>query len=147
MITKGLAMKGMSFKTVMGVLAGFAAGLVVSNLPPAFAAPDAAPEDLSNKAFNVAIFEVKQKLTPGEFLGEEFSGSYTQAITMSDGSQRNITLTPMMHKGRPVVRLQDNRHTSYMGLNGTTLNGTLLVQLRDMDALRAQLKAEGWPVQ
>jgi len=34
-----------------------------------------------------------------------------------------------------------------MSLNGTTLNGTLLVQLRDKEAKKASLKAEGWPVQ
>jgi hypothetical protein len=66
---------------------------------------------------------------------------------MSDGSQRKIELTPMMHKGKRVVRLQDSGHTTYMGLNGTTLNGTLLVQLRDKEATKAYLKAERWPVQ
>lgn len=81
------------------------------------------------------------------FMETEFSGSYTQTITMSDGKQRQIELTPMLHKGMQVVRLQDSGHTSYMGLNGTTLNGTLLVQLRDMDAVKASLKAEGWPGQ
>jgi hypothetical protein len=137
-------MKVMRFKILLGVLAGFAAGLGVSNLPAAIAS-NAAPEDLSNKPFDVAIFEVKQKLTPGKFVAKEFSGSYTQTITMSDGKQRQIELTPMMYKGKRVVRLQDSGHTSYMGLNGTTLNGTLLVQLRDKDAAKAYLKAEGWP--
>ena len=140
-------MKLMRFKTLLGVLAGFAAGFVASNLPPAIAASNTAPEELSSKAFDVAIFEVKQKLTPGKFLGTEFSGSYTQTITMSDGKQRQIELTPMLHKGMQVVRLQDSGHTTYMGLNGTTLNGTLLVQLRDKEAIKASLKAEGWPGQ
>lgn len=140
-------MKLMRFKTLLGVLAGFAAGFVASNLPPAIAASNTAPEELSSKAFDVAIFEVKQKLTPGKFLGTEFSGSYTQTITMSDGKQRQIELTPMLHKGMQVVRLQDSGPTTYMGLNGTTLNGTLLVQLRDKEAIKASLKAEGWPGQ
>jgi hypothetical protein len=140
-------MKVMQFKTLLGVLAGFAAGLVASNLPPALAAANSGPEGLSNKSFDVAIFEIKEKLTPGKFLGTEFSGTYKQTITMSDGKQRQIELTPMMHKGMQVVRLQDSGHTTYMGLNGTTLNGTLLVQLRDKDAMNASLKAEGWPVQ
>jgi hypothetical protein len=140
-------MKAMQFKTLSGVLAGFAAGLIVSNLPPAIAASPTVPEELSNKSFDVAVFEVKQKLTPGEFLAKEFPGSYTQTITMSDGKQRQIALTPMTHKGMQVVRLQDSGHTTYMGLNGTTLNGTLLVQLRDKEAAKASLKAEGWPGQ
>lgn len=138
-------MKLMRFKTLLGVFAGFAAGVIASNLPPAIAASTTGSEALSSKAFNVAIFEIKQKLTPGQFLATEFSGSYTQTITMSDGKQRQITLTPMLHKGMQVVRLQDSGHTTYMGLNGTTLNGTLMVQLRDMDAAKASLKAEGWP--
>jgi hypothetical protein len=137
----------MHFKTLLSVLAGFAAGFAASNLPPALAASNTAPEELSSKSFDVAIFEVKQKLTPGKFLGTEFSGTYTQTITMSDGKQRQIELTPMMHKGMQVVRLQDSGHTTYMGLNGTTLNGTLLVQLRDKGAMKASLKAEGWPIQ
>jgi hypothetical protein len=61
-------MKAMQFKTLSGVLAGFAAGLIVSNLPPAIAASPTVPEELSNKSFDVAVFEVKQKLTPGNFL-------------------------------------------------------------------------------
>ena len=140
-------MKTKSLKTLFGVVAGFAAGLAVSNLPPAIAAPDSAPDALSSKPFDVAIFEVKQKFTPGDFLSTEFSGSYTQTVTMSDGTQRRIELTPMMHKGMRVVRLKDNGGTSYMGLNGTTLNGTLLVQLWDKAAGKAQMKADGWPGQ
>jgi hypothetical protein len=140
-------MKVVHFKTLVGVFAGFVAGFVASNLPAAIAAPNTAPDKLSGKSFEVGIFEVKQKLTPGKFLGTEFSGSYTQTVTMSDGKQRQIELTPMLHKGMQVVRLQDSGHTTYMGLNGTTLNGTLLVQLRDKEAETASLKAEGWPVQ
>lgn len=137
-------MKVTRFKTLSGVLAGFAAGLIASNLPAAIAASNTVPGDLSNKSFDVAVFEVKQKLTPGTLMAKEFSGSYTQTITMSDGKQRQIELTPMMHKGKQVVRLQDSGHTSYMGLNGTTLNGTLLVHIRDKEAAKASLKAEGW---
>ena len=126
-------MKAMQFKILFGVLAGFAAGLLASNLPQAVAASYSGAEDLSKRPFEVAIFEIKEKLTPGQFLGTEFAGSYKQTVTMSDGKQRQIELTPIMHKGLQVVRLQDSGHTSYMGLNGTTLNGTLLVQLRDKE--------------
>ena len=66
---------------------------------------------------------------------------------MSDGKQRQIELAPMLHKGMQVVRLQDSGHTTYMSLNGTTLNGTLLVQLRDKETDKASLKAEGWPIE
>jgi hypothetical protein len=35
---------------------------------------------------------------------------------------------------------------SCSGSIGTTTNGTLMVQLRDVETMRAQAKAEGWPV-
>lgn len=35
----------------------------------------------------------------------------------------------MMHQGMQVVRFKDNNFVSYMALNGTTLNGKLLVSL------------------
>lgn len=138
-------MKALQFKILLGVLAGFTAGLLASNLPHAVAASNSDSEDLAKRPFDVAIFEIKEKLTPGQFLGTEFAGSYHQTITMSDGKQRQIALTPMMHKGMQVVRLQDSGHTSYMGLNGKTLNGKLLVQLRDKEAMKESLKAQERP--
>jgi hypothetical protein len=40
----------------------------------------------------------------------------------------------MIHNGMPIVEFKDTGHLSYMGLNGTTANGTLMVQIRDFDA-------------
>jgi hypothetical protein len=32
-----------------------------------------------------------------------------------------------------------------MDLNGTTINGTLMIQARDLAPMYAELKREGWP--
>ncbi|HEY5801804.1 MAG TPA: hypothetical protein VIT92_16405 [Burkholderiaceae bacterium] len=143
-------MKTTSIKIALGVAAGFAAGLAVSHLPAAVATPasaSATTPELSGRVFDVAVFEVKQKLTPGQFMGEEFAGSYLRTFTLSDGSKRQVELTPMVHKGMQVVRIKDNAGTTYSGLNGMTLNGTLLIDLQDRAAQQASLKAAGWPVQ
>jgi len=117
----------------------FLSGIAVSNLPSAAAAGAAQP-DLSSRPFTVFMAEVKQNLV----FGEEFTGSYTKSVTLSDGSKREIELTPMIHHGMQVVRLKDTGGVTYMGINGTTTNGALMVQVRDRDASRAALKAQGW---
>lgn len=137
-----------AFKTLLGVFCGFLAGIITSNVPHALAGPAAVSiEELSNKSFDVSVFEIKQKLVPGDFFSDKFSGSYIRKFTLSDGTQRQVELTPMMHNGMQVVQLKDNGGTTYMGLNGTTLNGTLLIDLRDRATAKAQLKSEGLPVQ
>ena len=139
-------MKSIPLKTLLGVAAGFVAGIAASNFPSALASTNAAPADvLAKKVFAVELYEVKQKLTPGDFLSEEFSGNYIRTVTMSDGTKRTIELTPMLHQGMNVVRLKDNGGMTYSSLNGSTLNGTLLVRLEDQAASKARLKAEGWP--
>jgi hypothetical protein len=78
--------------------------------------------------------------------GDTFAGHYTGSFTLSDGSVRNIELTPMLHNGMKVVEFKDTGGLTYMGLNGTTTNGTLMVQLIDIDTLKAELEADGWPL-
>lgn len=139
-------MKSIQIKTLLGVAAGFIAGVAGSNLPSALASTNAAPVDeLAKKVFQVELYEVKQKLTPGDFLTEEFSRSYTRTVTMSDGTKRTIELTPMVHRGMQVVRLSDNGGVTYSSLNGSTLDGKLLIRLTDLAASKDRLKAEGWP--
>jgi hypothetical protein len=58
---------------------------------------------------------------------------------------RRIELTPMVHRGMQVVEFKDNGGVHYMGLDGTTTDGTLMVQVRDVDTMRAVATAEGWP--
>lgn len=115
-------------KTIVIAVVAFLGGAVASNLPSAIAAGSAEP-DISKRKFSVSVDEIKQNLV----FGEEFSGSYTNSFILSDGSKREIELTPMVHKGMQLVRLKDSGHLSYMGPNGTTTNGTLMVQLREMD--------------
>jgi hypothetical protein len=52
---------------------------------------------------------------------------------------------PMMHNGIRVMQLKDTGGMSYMGLNGTALNGVVCRIARSGNN-DAQLKAEGWPV-
>ena len=59
-------------------------------------------------------------------------------------ARSTIELTPMIHDGKPVVEFKHTGFVSYMGLNGTTTNGTLMVQIRDVDSYEARLRAEGW---
>lgn len=122
------------------IVAGFGAGLIWTHFPQASAATDPTTIDLSAKHFLVSIDEVRQNFV----FGDQFAGHYTKTVTLSDGSTRNIELTPMVHDGKQVVEFKDCGHRSYMGLNGTTTNGSLMVQLIEMDSARAQLKAEGW---
>jgi len=126
-------------KAVAIAALAFAGGVVASNLPSAVAGGGAKP-DLSGRKFTVFVDEVKQNLV----FGDEFAGSYTKSITLSDGSKREIELTPMVHNGMQVVRFKDTGGITYMGLNGTTTNGRLMVQVKDKDASRAALKAQGW---
>jgi len=127
-------------RSALLVLAGFAAGIGIAALPAAFASPDGGQVDLSSKRFLVSIDEIKQNFV----FGEEFVGSYARTITLSDGSTRTIKLTPMLLDGKQVVELKDKGGHTYMSLNGTTTNGTLMVQLVDLDQMDADLKQQGW---
>ena len=94
---------------------------------------------VKTQEFIVCLDEIRQNFV----FGERFVGSHTKTVTMSDGSMRTIKLTPTIHEGRPVVELNDTGHISYMGLNGTTRNGNLMVQLREIpESLRGQWEAE-----
>jgi hypothetical protein len=134
-------MSNTSIKSTGLLVAGFAAGLLVSRLPHAVAASDSVDTDLSKKEFIVSIDEIRQNFV----FGDPFVGHYYKTVTMSDGKTRRIELTPMIHNGMQVVEFKDNRGVSYMGLNGTTTNDTLMVQLRDVDTMQGEAKTEGWP--
>ena len=95
--------------------------------------------DLSKKRFIVCIDEIQQNFV----FGDQFAGGYAKTVTLSDGTTRTIELTAMIRDGKPVVKFEDTGFVSYMGLNGTTTNGTLMVQIRDVDAYESQLRPEG----
>lgn len=86
---------------------------------------------MNTREFVVSIDEVRQNLA----WGERFTGSYTRSVTLSDGSQRTIKLTPMIRDGREVIELDDSGHISYMGLHSTTTNGTVMVQVHEMPGM------------
>lgn len=119
---------------------GFAGGLGFANLSGATAARNEAKVDVTHKIFAVTITEVKQSFVPFE----EFAGAYKTTFKLSDGSERTIQLTPMVHNGMEVVELDDNGGVTYMSLNGTTTNGSLMIQLRDMAEMQRQLCEQGW---
>lgn len=129
-----------SIKSVALVLTGVGIGMSLSNLPRAHAGDTSVAADMSKRQFYVFIDEIRQNFV----FGDQFSGHYTKSLTLSDGSVRNIELTPMIHKGMQVVEFKDSGGRTYMGLNGSTTNGTLMVKLLDVDTTREEEKAQGW---
>jgi len=95
---------------------------------------DGADPDLSKRRFLVCIDEIQQNFV----FGDEFAGQYTTTVTLSDGTTRTVELTPMIRDGNPVVEFKDTGGCTYMGLNGTTINGSLMVQIRDLDAIESE---------
>jgi hypothetical protein len=128
------------FKSAVLLLAGFGAGILVANFPHAIASDASSPVDLSQKRFLVSVDEIQQNFV----FADEFAGRYTKTLKLSDGTTRSIELTPTVHDGMQVVEFKDSGGHTYMSLNGTTTNGKLMVQLRDLDAMHAQLQHEGW---
>jgi hypothetical protein len=124
------------------VVAGFGLGFLASHFPIASASGVPGLSSLEQKQFLVSIDEVRQNFV----FDDKFSGHYTKTVTLSDGTARHIVLTPMVHDGKQVVEFEDNSDHTYMGLNGTTTNGKLMVRLSDVDTLNQHLKSEGMPV-
>ena len=100
--------------------------------------------DLSKRRFVVSIDEIRQNFV----FGAEFQGRYSTTVMLSDGSTRSIELTPTIRDGAPVVEFRDTGFCSYMGLNGTTTNGRLMVQIHDLDAMSSESRGDhaGSPV-
>ena len=121
--------------TLLGL--GFIAGALLTVSRPGSATGDIPNADISHRTFMVSIDEVRQNFV----FGEKFSGSYKHSVTMSDGSVRNIELVPLIKDGRELVEFRDNGGHTFMGVNGTTTNGTLMVNLKDFDQLERQSHA------
>jgi len=91
---------------------------------------------MSKSEFVVFINEIAQNFV----FGDRFSESYTKIVTLSDGTTRTIKLTPTVRNGRPVVELNDTGHITYMSLDGTATNGSLMVQIHEVPGqLRGKL--------
>ncbi len=91
-------------------------------------APETVAMNPSERTFLVNFAEVEEILE----LGERFKGSYERSLTLSDGSERRIRLTPMLRDGELWVELRDGARVTFMGPNGSTYNGDLLINLRDV---------------
>lgn len=87
-----------------------------------------AEEALRVKRFAVSIHEVSKRFV----FAEPFEGSFQKTLTMSDGIERSIRLKPLVHRNAPAIALEDNGKTTYMGMNSTTSNGNLMVQVREL---------------
>jgi len=129
-------------KSASLVVAGFGLGFLASHFPIASASSVPGLSSLAQKQFLVSIDEVRQNFV----FADKFTGNYSKNVTLSDGTTRHIELTPMIHDGMQVVKFKDNTDYTYMGLNGTTTNGKLMVRLHDIDTLNQHLKSEGMPV-
>jgi hypothetical protein len=132
-----MALRNRSF---LLVLAGFAAGAATVAAGFAVASPGGSADEPSGHAYLVSIDEIRSNLVPGELFSEQF----TRKVTMSDGSIREITLRPIRQNGEEWVDLVDKSasgsHHSYMGPNGTTTDGTLMINVKDAAALEAAMK-------
>jgi len=125
----------------LGLLAvGFGLGTLAGNFPIAVADGVRTQVDPAQKSFIVSIDEIRNNFV----FADKFNGRYDRTLTLSDGSARHITLTPMLHDGKQVVALDDNGKRTYMGWNGTTTNGTLMIQVSDIDAQLAAARAAGF---
>lgn len=123
------------------LLTGFICGAIVTNLPTAQAEIKSPNNNITQKEFSISIDEIKQNFV----FADRFTQSYTKAIILSDGSERLIELTPMIHDGMQVIEFKDSGSgRTYMGLNGTSTNGTLMVQINDVKANLTELKSQGW---
>jgi ATP-dependent Clp protease adapter protein ClpS len=94
--------------------------------------------DLSTRRFIVCIDEIQQNFV----FGDQFAGHYARTVTLSDGSVRTVELTTMIRDGMPWVEFNDTGGRTYMGLNGTTTNGKLMVQIRDLDAMEVESRLQ-----
>ncbi|WP_457674654.1 hypothetical protein [Thiolapillus sp.] len=133
-------MKTVLLNRSMLVLFGFVGGVITTNFQFVSASTKQDDVDLKDKKFMVSIYEVQRNLV----FDEIFIGSYSKTVTLSDGSKRTINLTPLVHDGIQVVKFEDTGGVTYMGLNGTTTNGKLMVQLYDVEKMQQALKEEGW---
>lgn len=126
-----------SLRGSMLVVSGFVAGVAVAFVGSSFAASEGGAKGVSGHTYGVSIDEIKQNFV----FADEFVDSYAHTVTLSDGTKRSIALQPVIKDGRDVLELTDSTdggvNHSYMGPNGTTTNGTLMVSVKDLTAMKA----------
>lgn len=129
-------------RSVVLVVVGFAAGVATATVSVALAQRNTYVPWAHT--YSVAVDEVKQNLVEPQL----FSNEFHQRVTLSDGTVREITLRSEQENGQPLIEFLDKSSSgtfvSYMGPNGTTTNGTLMVSVKDASAIRTQMeKATG----
>ena len=117
----------------VGTVLGFALHIQIENAE-ANPTPEIKP---SGKSYFLSINEVRQNFV----FFEEFSGTYKQTFTMSDGSVREIELTPVVKDGAELVQFRDGEGHTFMGPYGATTNGNLMVQVWDAEETRRRADA------
>jgi hypothetical protein len=122
------------------IAAGFVAGVACTFAGVTLASSRSVSTIPSSHAYSVSLDEVKQNLV----FAEPFSDIYTNTVRMADGSRRKITLHAVSKNGVPLVELLDQsvdgtRH-SFMGRNGTTTDGRLMVSIKDMAELQRDMR-------
>jgi hypothetical protein len=128
-----------SNRSFLLVTAGFVAGAAASAAGFVFASPGSPSVVPSDHAYTVFIDEIRSHLVPAQ----AFSGQFTRKVTMSDGSMREITLQPVRKDGHELVALTDKSahgtYRSYMGPFATAMDGNLMVNIKDVAQLRAEM--------
>lgn len=135
-------MQPKAFRRAAAIFTGMLVGVLGTIAAPA--ATPAASQLMEDPGapYRVFITEIGQTFVKDH----SFVGRFATTVTMPNGARRSIELTPTIHDGGLVVKLDDTvdgRHVgsngdSYMGPNGTTINGTpavgdIMVALRDTD--------------
>jgi hypothetical protein len=81
------------------LLVAFCAGVLCSNLTRASALTESRTANLSERHFIVSIAEIQQ----GFVFADEFTQHYAKKVALSDGSIRDVQLTPMVHEDMQVI--------------------------------------------
>jgi len=123
------------------VIASFAAGAACTVAGLTLADANRPSLTASDHAYSVSLDEVKRNLV----FADTFAGSYSHAVTMSDGTVHQITLRSVKDGGGELVELTDQSANgtahSFMGPNGTTTDGQLMISVKDYAAIQAAMHA------
>lgn len=135
-------MQSKIFRRGAAIFTGMLFGVLGAATAPAATPASTQLLEKPGAPYRVFITEIGQTFVKDH----PFVGRFATTVTMPNGARRSIELTPTIHDGGLVVKLDDTvdgRHVgsngdSYMGPNGTTTNGTpaagdIMVALRDMD--------------
>lgn len=129
-----------SSRSFLLATAAFVAGAAAATAGFVFASPGNAAINPSGRSYTVSVDEIRSNLVPAQ----TFSGEFTRKVTLSDGSVREISLRPVRKNGQELVELTDTSthgvHRSYMGPFATAVDGNLMVNVKDVAQLKAEMR-------